>query len=52
MIEKQLVTEVNVMAIKRMSKFAIFQYGQYFLKTALTTSAPRIDLEFWSNAKR
>ena len=52
LIEKQLVTEVNVMVIERMSKFVILQYGQYFLKTALTTSAPRIDLEFWSNAKR
>ena len=46
LIEKDLVTEVNVMVIERMSKFIILQYGQYFLKTALTTSAPRIDLVF------
>ena len=52
LIERELVTEVNVVVIERMSKFVILLYGQYFLQTALTTSAPRIDLEFWSNAKR
>ena len=30
----------------------ILLYGQYFLETALTTSAPRLDMEFWRNAKR
>jgi hypothetical protein len=52
LIERQLVTEVDVMVIERMSKFIILLYGQYFLQTALTTSAPRLDLQFWRNAKR
>ena len=35
-----------------MAIFIILIYGQYFLQTALTAAAPRIDLEFWRNSNR
>ena len=47
-----LITNVESVAIERMSTFIVLLYGQYFLQTALTTSAPRLDLGFWRNAKR
>ena len=52
LIDRNLVDEVDVSVISRMSKFVILLYGQYFLETALTSSAPRLDLQFWRNAKR
>ena len=50
--EKDLVTLQQAEQVNRMSLFVILQYGQYFLQTALTTAAPRIDLEFWRNTKK
>ena len=52
LIDRDLVDEVDVSVISRMSKFVILLYGRYFLETALTSSAPRLDLQFWQNAKR
>ena len=52
LIDRDLVDEVDVSVISRMSKFVILLYGRYFLETALTSSAPRLDLQFWRNAKR
>ena len=51
-IDKQLVDEIDILVIESMSKFIILLYGKYFLQTALTTEAPRLDLEFWKNSKR
>ena len=52
LIERNLVDEIGVSVISRMSQFVILLYGRYFLETALTSSAPRLDLQFWRNAKR
>ena len=52
LIDRNLVHEVDVSVISRISKFVILLYGRYFLETALTSSAPRLDLQFWRNAKR
>lgn len=52
LLQLDLITNVESNAIERMSTFVILLYGQYFLQTALTTAAPRLDLGFWRNAKR
>ena len=52
LIDRNLVEEVDVSVISRMSKLVILLFGRYFLETALTSSAPRLDLQFWQNAKR
>ena len=52
LIDRGLFDEVDVSTISRMSKFLILHYEKYFLETALTSSAPPIDLHFWRIAKR
>ena len=32
--------------------FVILLYGKFFLQTTLTTEAPRIEMEYWQNAKK
>ena len=52
LIGRGLFDEVDLSTISRMSKFLILHYEKYFLETALTSSAPPIDLHFWRIAKR
>ena len=51
LVEHHFVTGEEEEIIQRMSTFIILLYGKYFLQTALTTSAPRLDMEFWRNAR-
>ncbi len=52
LLNQTLITRFVANKIKRMATYIILLYGQYFLQTALTTAAPRIDLEFWRNANK
>ena len=52
LLQKGLITHFETTQIEKMSTFVILMYGQYFLQTAITCAAPRIDLEFWRNANR
>ena len=49
LLELEIITNTEENSIKRMAIFVILLYGQYFLQTALTSAAPRIDLSFWRN---
>ena len=51
LMSREFITDLEKRQIERMATYIIHLYGQYFLETALTTAAPRLDMEFWRNAK-
>ena len=53
LMSREFITDLEKRQIEQMATYIILLYGQYFLETALTTTAPRLDIEFWRNdAKR
>jgi hypothetical protein len=50
LLNRSLITQLQANQIERMATFIFLIYGQYFLQTALTAAAPRLDLDFWRNA--
>ena len=50
LLDKSIFTYAEGNQIERMATFIILVYGQYFLQSALTAAAPRLDLSFWKNA--
>ena len=39
-------------AVERMAQFLILFYGKYFLQSAISPAAPRLDLLFWRDMTR
>ena len=50
LLSRALITHFEANQIEIIAKFILLVYGQYFLQTALTCAAPRLDLTFWRNA--
>ena len=50
LLNRALITHLEANQIEKMATFIILMHAKYFLQTSLTTAAPRLDLEFWSNA--
>lgn len=47
--KRKIMTKKEIKDIERMTKFIVFFYAEYFLKTSLTTQAPSNDLALWKD---
>ena len=44
-----IMSEQEKRAVVRMTNFIVLYYAKYYLQSALSTAAPRLDLQFWKD---